>query len=191
MNSTDGLLHAIINVECVDKSADVSKAGTVSMNKTHDQNICTCVCVYVCVCVCVCVYVRVCICVYMCVCVCVSACVCVCVCVCTYVCACVYVCMCVCVYTVGVKKKFPRLIRTTLLLEAQQEQTSKLRIFLIKLSHFSSTYENTFAFQHFSDRRRAITFGLKERAILFVYSVRTVLGSSHSSSSSVTITELP
>ena len=52
----------------------------------------------------------------------------------------------------------------------------KLRIFLIKLSHSSSTYENTFAFQHFSDRRRAITFGLKERAILFVYSVRTVLG---------------
>ena len=76
-----------------------------------------------------------------------------------------------------------------LLLEAQQEQTSKLRIFLIKLSHSSSTYENTFAFQHFSDRRRAITFGLKERAILFAYSVRTVLGSSRSSS--VTITELP
>ena len=50
-----------------------------------------------------------------------------------------------------------------LLLEGQQEQTSKLRIFLIKLSHSSSTYENTFAFQHFSDRRRAITFGLKER----------------------------
>ena len=76
-----------------------------------------------------------------------------------------------------------------LLLEAQQEQTSKLRIFLIKLSHSSSTYENTFAFQHFSDRRRAITFGLKERAILFAYSVRTVLGSSRSSS--VTITKLP
>ena len=76
-----------------------------------------------------------------------------------------------------------------LLLEAQQEQTSKLRIFLIKLSHSLSTYENTFAFQHFSDRRRAITFGLKERAILFAYSVRTVLGSSRSSS--VTITELP
>ena len=75
-----------------------------------------------------------------------------------------------------------------LLLEAQQEQTSKLSIFLIKLSHSSSTYENTFAFQHFSDRRRAITFGLKERAILFAYSVRTVLGSSRSSS--VTITEL-
>ena len=56
-----------------------------------------------------------------------------------------------------------------LLLKAQQEQTSKLRIFLIKLSH-SSSYENTFAFQHFSDRRRAITFGLKERAILFAYS---------------------
>ena len=49
-----------------------------------------------------------------------------------------------------------------LLLEAQQEQTSKLRIFLIKLSHSSSTYENTFTFQHFSDRPRAITFGLKE-----------------------------
>ena len=63
-----------------------------------------------------------------------------------------------------------------LLLEAQQEQTSKLRIFLIKFSHSSSTYENSFAFQHFSDRRRAITFGLKERAILFAYSVRTVLG---------------
>ena len=78
-----------------------------------------------------------------------------------------------------------------LLPEAQQEQTSKLRIFLIKLSHSSSTYENTctFAFQHFSDRRRAITFGLKERAILFAYSVRTMLGSSRSSS--VTITELP
>ena len=76
-----------------------------------------------------------------------------------------------------------------LLLEAQQEQTSKLRIFLIKLSHSSSTYENTFAFQHFSDRRRAITFGLKKRAILFAYSVRTVLGSSRSSL--VTITELP
>ena len=76
-----------------------------------------------------------------------------------------------------------------LLLEAQQEQTSKLCIFLIKLIHSSSTYENTFAFQHFSDRRRAIIFGLKERAILFAYSVRTVLGSSRSSS--VTITELP
>ena len=76
-----------------------------------------------------------------------------------------------------------------LLLEAQQEQASKLRIFLIKLSHSSSTYENTVAFQHFSDRRRTITFGLKERAILFAYSVRTVLGSSRSSS--VTITELP
>ena len=76
-----------------------------------------------------------------------------------------------------------------LLLEAQQEQTSKLRIFLIKLSHSSSTYENTFAFQHFSDRRRAITFGLKERAILLAYSVKAVLGSS--CSSSVTITELP
>ena len=63
-----------------------------------------------------------------------------------------------------------------LLLEAQQEQTSKLRIFMIKLSHSSSTYENTFAFQHFSDRLRAITFGLKERAILFAYTVRTVLG---------------
>ena len=69
-----------------------------------------------------------------------------------------------------------------LLLEAQQEQTSKLRIFLIKLSHSSSTYENTFAFQHFIDRRRTIIFGLKERAIPFAYSVRTVLGSSHSSS---------
>ena len=76
-----------------------------------------------------------------------------------------------------------------LLLEAQQEQTSKLRIFLIKLSHSSSTYENTFAFQHFSDRLRAIIFGLKERDILFGYSVRTVLGSSRSSL--VTITELP
>ena len=54
-----------------------------------------------------------------------------------------------------------------LLLEAQQEQTSKLRIFLIKLSHSSSTYENTFAFQHFIDRRRTIIFGLKERAIPF------------------------
>ena len=51
-----------------------------------------------------------------------------------------------------------------LLLEAQQEQTSKLRIFLIKLSHSSSTYENTFAFQHFIDRRKTIIFGLKERA---------------------------
>ena len=80
-------------------------------------------------------------------------------------------------------------VARVLLLEAQAEQTSKLRIFLIKLSHSSSTYENIFAFQHFSDRRRAIIFGLKERAILFVYSVRTVLGSS--SSSSVTITELP
>ena len=69
-----------------------------------------------------------------------------------------------------------------LLLEAQQEQTSKLRIFLIKLSHSSSTYENTFAFQHFIDRRRTIIFGLQERAIPFAYSVRTVLGSSHSSS---------
>ena len=69
-----------------------------------------------------------------------------------------------------------------LLLEAQQEQTSKLRIFLIKLSHSSSTYENTFAFQHFIDRRRTIIFGLKECAIPFAYSVRTVLGSSHSSS---------
>ena len=69
-----------------------------------------------------------------------------------------------------------------LLLEAQQQQTSKLRIFLIKLSHSSSTYENTFAFQHFIDRRRTIIFGLKERAIPFAYSVRTVLGSSHSSS---------
>ena len=69
-----------------------------------------------------------------------------------------------------------------LLLEAQQEQTSKLRIFLIKLSHSSSTYENTFAFQHFIDRRRTIIFGLKKRAIPFAYSVRTVLGSSHSSS---------
>ena len=69
-----------------------------------------------------------------------------------------------------------------LLLEAQQEQTSKLRIFLIKLSHSSSTYENTFAFQHFIDRRRTIIFGLKECAIPFEYSVRTVLGSSHSSS---------
>ena len=58
----------------------------------------------------------------------------------------------------------------------------KLRIFLIKLSHSSSTYENTFAFQHFIDRRRTIIFGLKERAIPFAYSVRTVLGSSHSSS---------
>ena len=67
-----------------------------------------------------------------------------------------------------------------------QEQTSKL---LIKLSQSSSTYENTFAFQHFSDRRRAITFGLKERAILLAYSVRTILGSF--CSSSVTITELP
>ena len=75
-----------------------------------------------------------------------------------------------------------------LLLEAQQEQTSKLRIFLINLSHSSSTYENIFAFQHFSDRRRAITFSLKEHSILFVYSVRTVLGSSRFSS--VTITEL-
>ena len=73
------------------------------------------------------------------------------------------------------------------LLEAQQEQTSKLRIFLINLNHSSSTYENIFAFQHFSDRRRAITFGLKVRAILFAYSVRTVLGTC----SSVTITELP
>ena len=72
-----------------------------------------------------------------------------------------------------------------LLLEAQQEQTSKLRIFLIKLSHSSSTYENTFAFQHFIDRRRTIIFGLKERAIPFAYSVRTVLGSSHSSSVSL------
>ena len=65
----------------------------------------------------------------------------------------------------------------------------KLHIFLIKLSHSSSTYENTFAFQHFSDRRRATTFGIKERAILLAYSVRTVLGSSRSSS--VTTTELP
>ena len=73
------------------------------------------------------------------------------------------------------------------LLEAQQEQTSKLRIFLIKLSHSSSTYENTFAFKHFSDRRRAITFGLKERAILFAYSVKTVLGSSRSSSVTITV----
>ena len=69
-----------------------------------------------------------------------------------------------------------------LLLEAQQEQTSKLRIFLIKLSHSSSTDENTFAFQHFIDRRKTIIFGLKERAIPFAYSVRTVLGSSRSSS---------
>ena len=76
-----------------------------------------------------------------------------------------------------------------LLLETQQEQTSKLRIFLIELSLSSSTYENIFAFQHFSDRWRVITFGLKERAILFTYSVRTVLGSFRSSS--VTITELP
>ena len=53
---------------------------------------------------------------------------------------------------------------------------------LILLSHSSSTYENTFAFQHFIDRRRTIIFGLKERAIPFAYSVRTVLGSSHSSS---------
>ena len=62
-----------------------------------------------------------------------------------------------------------------LLLEAQQEQTSKLRIFLIKLSHSSST-----------DRQRAITFGSKS-TILFAYSVRTMLGSSRS----VMITELP
>ena len=48
-----------------------------------------------------------------------------------------------------------------LLLEDQQEQTSKLRIFLIKLSHSSSTYENTFTFQQFSDCRRAITVDLK------------------------------
>ena len=53
-------------------------------------------------------------------------------------------------------------------LEAQQEQTSKLRIFLINLSHSSST---NFAFQHFSDRQRAIIFGLKER----VSSLRTPL----------------
>ena len=32
-------------------------------------------------------------------------------------------------------------------------QTNKLRIFLIKLSHSSSTYENTFTFQHFTNRR--------------------------------------
>ena len=36
-----------------------------------------------------------------------------------------------------------------LLLEAKQEQTSKLRIFLIKLGHSSSSYENTFAFSTF------------------------------------------
>ena len=72
---------------------------------------------------------------------------------------------------------------------ARANKYCKLRIFLIKFSHSSSTYENTFAFQHFSDRRRAITFGLKERAILFAYSVRTVLGSSRSSS--VAIAELP
>ena len=33
-------------------------------------------------------------------------------------------------------------------------RANKLRIFMIKLSHSSSTYENTFPFQHFSDRRR-------------------------------------
>ena len=35
MNSTDSLSHAIINVECVDDSADISRAETVS-----------CVCVF-------------------------------------------------------------------------------------------------------------------------------------------------
>ena len=30
MNSTDGLSHAIVNVECVDDSADISRAETVS-----------------------------------------------------------------------------------------------------------------------------------------------------------------
>ena len=29
MNSTDGLSHAIVNVECVDGSADISRAETV------------------------------------------------------------------------------------------------------------------------------------------------------------------
>ena len=82
-----------------------------------------------------------------------------------------------------------RVCGSTVLLKGKQvsyKQTSKL---LIKLSQSSSTYKNTFAFQHFSGRRRAITFGLKERAILLAYSVRTILGSF--CSSSVTITELP
>ena len=61
-------------------------------------------------------------------------------------------------------------------------RANKLRIFLIKLSHSSSTYENTFAFQHFSERRRVIIFGLKKSE----YSVTTMLGSS----SSVKTTEL-
>ena len=46
---------------------------------------------------------------------------------------------------------------------ARANKYCKLRIFLIKFSHSSSTYENTFAFQHFSDRQRAITSRLKER----------------------------
>ena len=35
MNSTDGLSHAIVNVECVDNSADISKAETVSQSVIH------------------------------------------------------------------------------------------------------------------------------------------------------------
>ena len=31
MNSDDGLSHAVLNVECVDDSADVSLAETVSL----------------------------------------------------------------------------------------------------------------------------------------------------------------
>ena len=30
MKSTDGLSHAIVNVECVDRSGDISRAETVS-----------------------------------------------------------------------------------------------------------------------------------------------------------------
>ena len=30
MNSTDGLSHAIVNVECVDRGGDLSRAETVS-----------------------------------------------------------------------------------------------------------------------------------------------------------------
>ena len=30
MNSTDALSHAVVNVECVDDSADISRAETVS-----------------------------------------------------------------------------------------------------------------------------------------------------------------
>ena len=39
MNSTDGLSHAIVNVECVDDSADISRAETVSSSNWNSLKV--------------------------------------------------------------------------------------------------------------------------------------------------------